>query len=194
MAGGVALAPVRAEDFMRFLETKVNGAFLIEPDPVGDARGKFMRTFCAEEFSRHGLETNFIQHSLSCSAAAGTLRGMHFQRPPHEEVKVVRCSAGVIFDVVLDLRPASPTFGRWQGFELSAENKNQLYIPKGCAHGFQSLCDDVEVNYLISDLYTPAAASGVRYDDPRFGLEWPLPLVVISDRDRAWPHYGSAPL
>jgi dTDP-4-dehydrorhamnose 3,5-epimerase len=187
-------ALIRAEGFMRFLETKVNGAFLIEGEPVGDERGRFMRTFCAEEFSSHGLETSFLQHSLSYSAAAGTLRGMHFQRPPHEEVKVVRCSAGAIFDVVLDLRPGSPTFGRWQGFELSAENRHQLYIPKGCAHGFQSLCDDVEVNYLISDFYTPAAASGVRYDDPRFGIEWPLPLVVISDRDRAWPDYGSAPL
>jgi dTDP-4-dehydrorhamnose 3,5-epimerase len=193
MAGGGALAPIRAEAFMRFLETKVNGAFLIEPDPVGDARGKFMRTFCAMEFSHNGLETNFLQHSLSYSAAAGTLRGMHFQGPPHEEVKVVRCSAGAIFDVVLDLRPASPTFGVWQGFELSAGNRHQLYIPKGCAHGFQSLCDDVEVNYLISQFYTPAAASGVRYDDPRFAIVWPLPLVVISDKDRAWPDYGSPP-
>jgi dTDP-4-dehydrorhamnose 3,5-epimerase len=193
MAGGVALAPIRAEALMRFLETTVSGAFLIEPDPVGDARGTFMRLFCAREFSSHGLETNFPQHSLSYSATAGTLRGMHFQGPPHEEVKVVRCSAGAIFDVVLDLRPASPTFGLWQGFELSAENRHQLYIPKGCAHGFQSLCDDVEVSYLISQFYTPAAASGVRYDDPCFAINWPRPLVVISDKDRAWPDYRSAP-
>jgi dTDP-4-dehydrorhamnose 3,5-epimerase len=117
---------------------------------------------------------------------------MHFQRAPHGEIKVVRCLKGAVYDVIIDLRPESPTYRRWQGFELSAENRRQLYIPQGFAHGFQTLCDDAEVGYLISAFYAPAAASGVRYDDPAFAIEWPLALTVISEKDQTWPAFSGA--
>jgi dTDP-4-dehydrorhamnose 3,5-epimerase len=172
---------------MNFFSTTLNDAWLIDLDRNNDIRGYFARAFCAREFSARGLETSFVQHSLSCSRQRGTLRGMHFQTPPHGEVKVVRCVRGAIFDVIVDIRPQSPTYRRWQGFELTAENQRQLYIPAGFAHGFQTLTDDVEVHYLISAFYEPTAASGFRYDDPAFAISWPLPVSVISDRDKAWP-------
>jgi dTDP-4-dehydrorhamnose 3,5-epimerase len=174
---------------MRFLEAKLPGAWLIEPEPVADHRGHFMRTFCAREFADHGLEVSFPQHSLSFSKTKGSLRGMHFQRPPHAEVKVVSCSKGALWDVIVDLRPGSPTRGQWQGFELSAENGRQLYIPAGFAHGFQTLSDNVEARYLISQFYVPSASSGVRYDDPAFRIPWPLPVTSISEKDSSWPAY-----
>lgn len=174
---------------MRFIETAVHGAWLIEPETHHDERGSFTRTFCAREFAGRGLETRFVQHSTSRSHRRGTVRGMHLQRPPHEEVKLVRCIAGAVYDVVLDLRPGSATFGRWQGFELAAANGRQLYIPAGCAHGFQTLEDVSEVGYLISAFHEPAAAAGVRHDDPRFAIAWPRPITVMSDRDRAWPDW-----
>lgn len=177
---------------MRFLETALPGAYLIEPVPLADQRGSLMRMFCARAFADQGLETSFVQHSLSYSALRGTIRGMHFQLEPHQEVKLVRCIAGAIYDVILDLRPASPTFGRWQGFELTARTKRQLYIPERFAHGFQTLCDDAEVHYLISAFHVPAAASGLRHDDPLFGIEWPAPPAALSDRDRSWPDYVPA--
>jgi dTDP-4-dehydrorhamnose 3,5-epimerase len=173
---------------MIFVETGLTGAWLIEPEPAHDERGFFLRTFCEREFEARGLCTRFVQHSVSYSRAKGTLRGMHFQRAPHCEVKLVRCVKGAIFDVIIDLRPSSPTCGRWQGFELSAGNQRQLYIPEGFAHGFQTLCDGAEVAYAISAFYAPEAASGVRFDDPAFGIRWPLPVSVISDRDMGWPH------
>jgi len=175
---------------MRFLETDLYGARLIDLEPVRDARGFFSRTFCVKEFAAHGLETSFVQHSLSYSAARGTLRGMHFQTPPHAEVKVVDCVKGAIFDVIIDIRPQSPTFRQWRGFELTAENRRQLYIPAGFAHGFETLSDDAEVRYLISAFYEPSAASGLRYDDPAFAISWPLPIAVISDKDRVWPYFA----
>lgn len=174
---------------MRFEKTTLPGAYLIIPEPARDARGHFERTFCVQEFAAHGLETGFVQHSTSHNLRKGTLRGMHFQRPPHEEAKIVTCLKGAIFDVIVDLRPGSASFGRWASFELTAENRLRLYVPKGFAHGFQTLTDATEVGYLISAFYDPAASSGVRYDDPAFGVDWPLPVAAISDRDRAWPDW-----
>jgi dTDP-4-dehydrorhamnose 3,5-epimerase len=177
---------------MRFSPTELCGAWLIEPVPARDDRGFFARTFCIQEYEDHGLTTCFVQHNTSSSVVRGTLRGMHFQRAPHGEVKVVSCLKGAIWDVIIDLRPRSPTYRQWQGFELTAENRHQLYIPKGFAHGFQTLCDDVEVGYLISAFYAPAAASGVRHDDPAFAVEWPQPVSVISEKDRTWPDFLDA--
>jgi dTDP-4-dehydrorhamnose 3,5-epimerase len=174
---------------MRFEPTSLDGVWLVHLDPMRDQRGFFARTFCVNEFRARGLETGFPQHSISCSNSKGTVRGMHFQRAPHGEVKLVRCLSGAIWDVVIDVRVGSPTFRQWRGFELSAENQVQIYIPKGFAHGFQTLSDNAQVNYLISEFYEPGAASGVRYDDPAFGVSWPLPVSVISDKDRLWPDF-----
>jgi dTDP-4-dehydrorhamnose 3,5-epimerase len=171
---------------MHFEPVGLDGAWLVHLDPTKDRRGFFARTFCITEFGVRGLETSFPQHSMSCSYRRGTLRGMHFQLAPHDEVKLVRCLSGAIWDVIIDLRPASRTFRQWRGFELSAENQDQLYIPKGFAHGFQTLSDNVQVNYLISEFYSPDAASGVRYDDPAFGITWPLPVSEISEKDLRW--------
>jgi dTDP-4-dehydrorhamnose 3,5-epimerase len=174
---------------MRFEDTDLPDACLIIPEPVRDERGFFARTFCAREFGERGLETNFVQHSISASTRKGTLRGMHFQTEPHGEVKIVTCLKGAILDVIVDLREGSRAFRKWQGFELTQENRHRLYIPKGFAHGFQTLTDDVEMLYLISAFYAPTAASGVRHDDPTFGIAWPLPVSVISDKDQAWPDF-----
>jgi dTDP-4-dehydrorhamnose 3,5-epimerase len=171
---------------MRFLETKLDGAWLIEPEPIRDSRGYFARTFCVRDFDERGLESRFVQHSRSFSATKGTLRGLHFQTPPHEEVKLVSCVSGAVYDVIVDMRPNSPTYRKWQGFELSADNKRQLYVPAGFAHGFQTLTDDAELNYLISAFYEPSASTGISYDDPALGVTWPLPVSVISDRDKSW--------
>ena len=178
-----------ADTHLRFLETRLRDAWLIEPVPVRDKRGSFVRTFCTRAFAAHSLETKFVQHSTSYSARKGTLRGMHFQRPPHGEVKLVSCLAGTIWDVIIDLRPSSPTYRCWQGVELTARARLQLYVPQGFAHGFQTLCDDVEVGYLISEFYAPSAASGVNYNDPAFAIDWPLPVIAISERDAAWPAF-----
>ena len=175
---------------MQFHTTTLEGAWLIQLDPARDSRGFFARTFCVEEFSARGLETNFPQHSISYSANKGTLRGLHYQREPHSEVKLLRCLKGTIWDVIIDIRPNSPTFRCWQGFELSDGNRHQLYVPKGFAHGFQTLTENVEVGYLISELYTPAAACGIRHNDPNFSLTWPLPVSDISEKDRSWPDFA----
>ena len=177
---------------MRFQNTDLDGAWLIDLEPVCDNRGFFSRTFCVNEFKANGMETHFVQHSLAYSARRGTLRGMHFQSAPHSEVKVVECSKGAIFDVIIDIRPQSPTFGQWRGFELSAGNHRQLYIPKGFAHGLQTLANDTEVRYLISAPYEPSAARGLRYNDPAFAIAWPLPVAVVSSKDQAWPDFAGA--
>ncbi|MBS0558664.1 MAG: dTDP-4-dehydrorhamnose 3,5-epimerase [Proteobacteria bacterium] len=177
---------------MRFSETPLPGVWLILPEPTHDERGSFSRTFCEREFAEHGLVTRFAQHSVSRSVRQGTLRGLHFQRPPHAETKVVGCARGAIWDVAVDLRSHSPTFCRWQAFELTEENRHRLYIPEGCAHGFQTLTDDAEVTYLISTFYAPEAAAGVRFDDPTFGIAWPLQPIAISERDRGWPDFVRA--
>jgi dTDP-4-dehydrorhamnose 3,5-epimerase len=174
---------------MDFRPTKLRDAYLIKLKPAHDSRGFFARTFCTEEFAAHRLETNFPQHSMSFSARKGTLRGMHYQREPGTEVKLVRCARGTIMDVIIDIRPDSPTYRHWQDFELSAANRHQLYIPSGFAHGFQTLSDDVEVSYLISAPYRPDLAGGIRHNDPEFGITWPLSVTEISERDLHWPDF-----
>lgn len=168
-------------------ETPLTGAWTVTQEPVADSRGSFTRTFCVREFTAFGLETNFVQHSRSLSLKRGTIRGMHFQAEPYGEVKLVSCTAGAIQDVIVDIRPKSPTYLKWFAIKLTPENGHQLYIPKGFAHGFQSLTDNAVVNYLISDFYVPEAGRGLRYDDPALGIDWPLPLAAISEKDRSWP-------
>jgi dTDP-4-dehydrorhamnose 3,5-epimerase len=174
---------------MKFRKTDLVGAFLIEIEPHADERGAFARTFCAKEFAEHGLVTDIAQCSLSINKRAGTVRGMHFQRAPDDEVKLVRCQRGAIFDIIIDLRPDSASYRQWQGFELSAEDHRALYVPKGLAHGFQTLTDDAEIFYQISGFYVPAAASGVRWDDPAFAVALPLPISTITDKDLSWPDF-----
>src|SRR5262245_36377250 len=174
---------------MQFELTDLKDAQLVLLEPVHDDRGFFARTFCVNEFAAHGLETSYPQHSISLSARRGTVRGMHYQRPPHSEVKLVRCLEGSIWDVIIDLRKDSPTYCRWQGFELSGSNNRQHYIPKGFAHGFQALSDDTVISYLISEPYMPMAASGIRYDDPAFKIGWPLEITAISKKDLEWPNF-----
>jgi dTDP-4-dehydrorhamnose 3,5-epimerase len=175
---------------MQFNSTNLCGACLIQLEPTRDNRGSFARSFCAEEFAVHGLEINYPQHSISISARRGTVRGMHYQRDPHCEVKLVRCTRGAILDVIIDIRSDSPTYRRWQQFELTSENGHQLYIPKGFAHGFQTLSGDTEVNYLISAPYKPESAHGIRYNDPAFAISWPLSVTEISEKDLHWPDFA----
>jgi dTDP-4-dehydrorhamnose 3,5-epimerase len=175
---------------MIFAATRLEGAWLIDIEPREDERGFFARTWCRQELAAKGLDPEVAQESVSYNRHRGTLRGLHFQRSPHEETKIVRCTRGAIFDVIVDLRPRSPTFLRWQGFELTAENRRAIYIPKGFAHGFQTLADDVEIAYRISAFYAPEAAGGYRYDDAAFGVSWPVPVTVIGERDLGWPAFG----
>jgi dTDP-4-dehydrorhamnose 3,5-epimerase len=174
---------------VRFVATELEGAYVVEPELHEDERGFFARTWSVDELASHGLVTDLSQCSISRNTHAGTLRGMHFQTAPHEEVKVVRCTTGAVYDVLVDLRQGSPTHAAWIAVELDAERANAVYIPRGFAHGFQTLVDGAEILYMISDPYAPEAAAGVRFDDPAFGIEWPLPVSVISDRDRAWADY-----
>jgi dTDP-4-dehydrorhamnose 3,5-epimerase len=171
-------------------ETDLRGVFVVEPELLRDERGFFARTFDADEFAARGLETHFAEWSVSYNERRGTLRGLHFQREPHAEVKLVRCTRGGLYDVVVDLRPDSATFRRWTAMELSAENRLALYIPKGLAHGFQTLAPGTEVVYSISAPYEASAAAGVRWDDPAFGIEWPeAEQRVMSEKDRSWPDF-----
>jgi dTDP-4-dehydrorhamnose 3,5-epimerase len=175
---------------------RVEGAYLVELDPSEDERGFFARLWGREEFAELGLNPELAQVSVSRSTRAGTLRGLHFQRSPHEEAKLVRCTRGVIFDVVVDLRVDSPTRGTWSGAELDAVRGSALYVPEGCAHGFQTLTNDADVLYLISHPYVPEAADGVRWDDPAFAIDWPEAASrTISERDQAWAdfHFGTPP-
>jgi len=176
---------------MIFAATQLDDAWLIEVEPREDQRGFFARTWCRQELAAQGLDTEIAQESLSYNRDRGTLRGLHFQRSPHEETKIVRCTRGGIFDVIVDLRPRSPTYLQWQGFELTAENRKALYVPKGFAHGFQTLTDEAEIAYQISAFYAPDSAGGYRYDDPEFGIAWPLPVTAISERDLEWPPFKS---
>lgn len=176
---------------MIFSETRLAGAYLIDVEKRADERGFFARTWCQSEFADRGLETSYAQHSVSFSAAAGTLRGLHFQRPPHGETKLVRCLRGALYDVIVDLRPESPTLGHWAAFELTADSRSALYIPDGFAHGFQTLAPETEASYMISAAYAPDAGWGVRYDDPALDIDWPLPITGLSERDRSWPYLGS---
>jgi dTDP-4-dehydrorhamnose 3,5-epimerase len=174
---------------MIFRATGIDGAWVIEAEQLGDERGFFARTWDADEFAERGLNPRLAQCSISYNRARGTLRGLHYQAAPFEEAKLVRCTAGAIFDVVVDLRPESSSFKGWFGEELSAENRRALYVPEGCAHGFLTLADDSEVHYQISQFYAPESARGVRWDDPAFGITWPGEVVVINDRDRTYPDF-----
>lgn len=172
---------------MRFIETCIPGAMVIDPSPHADDRGRFLRAWCAREFSTHGLDFIPVQANMGYSKTKGTTRGMHFQVAPAVEAKLVRCTRGSMFDVVLDLRPESPTYRRWYGVELSAENSRMLFVPENCGHGYQTLEDDTEMHYMTSAFYTPGAAQGARFDDPAFAIQWPLAATVVSDQDRSWP-------
>lgn len=170
---------------MKFTETPLSGAFLVDLEKRGDERGFFARFFCEREFAGHGLENRFVQINNSLSVEEGTLRGMHYQLPPAAEVKLVRCLAGALWDAILDLRPGSPSFGRWFGAELSAENRRMMYVPQGFAHGFLTLAPNTEALYLVSAFYAPERERGVRWNDPRFAIAWPRRPRVISDKDAA---------
>jgi dTDP-4-dehydrorhamnose 3,5-epimerase len=172
---------------VRFEELAIPGVFALEVEPVHDDRGFFARTYSREELAEHGIDFNVVQASVSFNERRATLRGMHLQRPPHEEAKLVRCFAGSVHDVVVDLRAGSPTQFRWVAVELSAERRNAVYIPAGLAHGFVTLEDASELEYLISAAYEPSAAAGVRWNDPALGMQWPLEPEVISERDAAFP-------
>jgi dTDP-4-dehydrorhamnose 3,5-epimerase len=172
---------------MRFIATKLEGAWIVEPEPNEDERGLFARTFCAREFGHHGLVEKFVQCNTSWNARKGTVRGMHYQLPPSCEAKLVRCTAGSLWDVMIDLRPDSQTFRQHVGVELSARNRRALYIPEMFAHGFQAIEDETEVFYQMSEFYAPELAAGLRYDDPKLAIVWPLSVTSISEKDRDWP-------
>ena len=177
---------------MRFIETPLNGAWVVDLELLGDERGWFARTFDSDEFAARGLNADVAQCNASFNARRGTLRGLHYQAEPHGESKLVRCVRGMIFDVAADVRVGSPTFRRWHGVELSADNRLAFYIPPGLAHGFQTLTDDAEVLYQMGHPYVPESARGVRWDDPAFAIEWPEPdgERVISARDRSYENFG----
>jgi dTDP-4-dehydrorhamnose 3,5-epimerase len=173
-----------------FEETDLSGAFVIDLERRGDERGFFARSWCANEYADHGLNPRLVQANLSWNPRQGTLRGMHFQQAPHAEAKVVRATRGAIYDVIIDLRAGSPTFKRWIGVELTADNRRALYVPEGFAHGFQTLLPDCEVHYLVSEFYTPSAMAGVRWNDPAFGILWPDPEnAFLSQIDASWPNF-----
>jgi dTDP-4-dehydrorhamnose 3,5-epimerase len=175
---------------MIFTETPLKGAYIIDPERLMDERGFFARTWCKREFEEHGLNTGLMQCSLSFSLKKGTLRGMHYQVAPHAEEKLVRCTAGTIYDVIVDLRPDSATFRHWFGVELTSVNRRMLYIPAGLAHGFLTLTEDAEVFYQISEFYAPDCARGVRWNDPAFGIRWPNEVAMISERDCTYPDFA----
>jgi len=177
---------------MTFQQTKLPGVFEIDLEPKIDERGFFARAWCVKEFEEHGLNPRLVQCNASLNHRKGTLRGMHYQEAPYAETKIVRCTRGAIHDVVLDLRPQSPTFKRWIATVLSAENRRMLYIPEGCAHGFLTLENDTEIFYQMSEFFHAESARGVRWDDPAFGIAWPAKVEVISERDRSYPDFGPA--
>lgn len=179
---------------MIFTETKLPGAFIIEPDKFEDERGLFSRIWSQSDFDAHGLTSRFVESNASLSLKAGTLRGMHYQTAPHAQAKLVRCTRGSIYDVMIDLRIDSPTFKQWDGVELSAENRLLLYVPEGFAHGFQTLSDNAEVFYQVSDFYHPESARGVRWNDPAFGVTWPEADRTIIPRDNEYPDFDPASL
>ena len=172
---------------MTFDETSVVGAYVVELEPIRDDRGFFARSWCGREFADHGLHPVFVQENVGFSDRSGTLRGLHFQKEPFEEVKLVTCTAGSVWDVAVDLRLGSPSYLRWAGVELSAEKRNMLYVPEGCAHGYLTLTHGAETRYLTSQFYDPEASSGLRYDDPALDIRWPAEIRLVSERDRTWP-------
>jgi dTDP-4-dehydrorhamnose 3,5-epimerase len=186
---GAKIVLTRIDLLMVFIETKLKGAYLVETEPIVDERGFFARTFCREEFTRHGLNPQVVQCNLSYNREKGTLRGMHYQISPRQEVKLVSCVSGSIYDVIVDLRSESPTYCEWVGVELGARRRQMLYIPEGFAHGFQTLEADAEVFYQMSEFYAPECARGVRWDDPAFAVSWPVGPRIISARDRSYPDF-----
>jgi dTDP-4-dehydrorhamnose 3,5-epimerase len=178
---------------MRFIETSIAGAWLIELQPIRDDRGAFARVWCEDTFAARGLNGRFRQCNAAITRRRGTLRGLHYQIPPHEEVKLMRCVRGAIFDVIADLRPDSPTYLQWLGVELTADNDRMLYVPAGCAHGYQTLADDTEVNYPVTALYTASAERGIRWNDPVFAIQWPDAADrQLSPKDQQWPDFQPA--
>lgn len=177
---------------MIFRATAVKGAHVIELERRADPRGSFARAWCQQEFAAHGLTAHVAQINVSTNKERGTLRGLHFQVSPFQEAKVVSCTRGAIYDVVVDLRPDSPTYLKWAAAELTAADRRMLYVPEGCAHGFQTLTDDAELLYFMSEVYSPQHARGAPYDDPAFGVTWPLAVTAVSDADRSWPAYVPA--
>ena len=175
---------------MIFTRMGIEGAYIIEPEPLADERGFFARSFCEEEFRKNGLETEIVQCNISYNKKSGTLRGMHYQIPPFEEAKIVSCTRGSIYDVVLDLRRGSPSYCRWFATELSENNYTMVYVPKGCAHGYLTLEDDCMVYYQMTEFFHPECARGVRWDDPAFGITWPHPAEIISEKDQSYPDYA----
>lgn len=176
---------------MKFTPTPVQGAYVIDVNRIGDSRGYFGRLWCENEFREQGLVSHIKQSNIGFSPQAGTLRGLHYQKNPFEEVKIVRCTQGSVFDVVLDVRPDSSTFRKWYGIELNPENASMLYVPEGCATGYLTLEDNSEIYYHTSEFYAPDAATGVRYDDPLFDIQWPREITVLSDNDVSWPDFTS---
>lgn len=172
---------------MNFEETKLRGAYIIDVTPLKDDRGFFGRSYCKHEFESHGLNTNAVQANLSYNKRKGTLRGMHMQVAPHEETKLVRCTRGAIYDVIIDMRPHSPTYRKWTGVVLTADNYRMLYVPEGFAHGFITLQDETEVTYQVTQFYAPESEQCYRWDDPAFAIEWPIAPTVISQKDNAHP-------
>jgi dTDP-4-dehydrorhamnose 3,5-epimerase len=175
---------------MIFTQTPLPGAYVIDIERRADNRGFFARTWCLREFETHGLNPNVVQINATLSARKGTLRGLHYQVAPYQEVKIVRCTRGALYDVIVDLRPQSPAYKQWLGVELTEDNHRMLYVPEGFAHGSQTLTDNTELWYQTSQFYAPEAARGVRFDDPAFQIKWPLAIEVVSDPDKNWPDYS----
>lgn len=179
---------------MKFIETELAGGYIVELERREDERGYFARAWCKREFEEHGLNTSLAQANLSHNNRLGTLRGMHFQRAPHQEAKFVRCTSGAIFDVMVDMRAGSPTYKHWHSAELTRANGRALYVPEGFAHGYQTLADNTDVFYQVSEFYAPDAEGGFRWDDPEIGIDWPIAEAIVSDRDRALPAAASITL
>jgi dTDP-4-dehydrorhamnose 3,5-epimerase len=177
---------------MHFIETGLAGAYVVDVEPVVDERGLFARSWCTREFEAHGLNPRLVQCSVSLNHRAGTLRGMHYQVAPHQEAKLVRCTQGALYDVIVDLRPESRTYLAHFGTELTASNHRALYVPEGFAHGYLTLADESEVFYQMSEFYAPSAARGVRWNDPAIAINWPAPVVIMSDRDKNFPDFEPA--
>ena len=184
---GVLVPETEARGHVRFVHTQVEGVVIVDIDRIDDDRGFFARTWCEREFADNGIDVTFVQENIGFNMRAGTLRGLHFQRHPFEELKLVRCSAGSIWDLAVDLRTESPSYLQSVSVELTAESRRMLIVPEGCAHGYLTLTDGAEVTYLTSTFYEPRAAAGVRYDDPLLKLDWPSDVSVLSDADRSWP-------
>lgn len=172
---------------MTFSECPIIGAYHIETDLLEDDRGLFARAWCQDEFAEQGLTTSFVQANLAQSHRAGTVRGIHYQAAPHTEAKYVRSIWGAIYDVIVDLRPNSPTYLQWHGQKLTADRRNALYVPEGCGHGYQTLTDDSELFYLVTSAYAREFERGIRYNDPRIAIDWPLEVTIVSDKDQSWP-------